>query len=121
MAAAKEMGKSGTVTLTAHGKTIGSGAIARTAPFRYSLSEGQDIGRDEGTPVDHSYRLPLRIGEIFGARPYLFYRESLARPIKKRQLIADFRRAKTINIFWVFQRSSWVLDDHRESPPPRKG
>jgi len=55
----KEMGKSGTVTLTANGKTIGSGDIARTAPFRYSLSEGQDIGRDEGTPVDHSYRPPF--------------------------------------------------------------
>jgi len=55
----KEMGKSGTVTLTANGKTIGSGAIAKTAPFCYSLSEGQDIGRDEGTPVDHSYRPPF--------------------------------------------------------------
>jgi arylsulfatase len=55
----KEMGKSGTVTLSANGKAIGSGGIAKTAPFRYSLSETQDIGRDEGTPVDHSYRPPF--------------------------------------------------------------
>ena len=54
-----EMGKGGKVTLTANGKVIGSGEIAKTAPFRYSLSEGQDIGRDEGTPVDNSYQPPF--------------------------------------------------------------
>jgi hypothetical protein len=54
-----EMGQGGKVTLSANGQVIGSGEIAKTAPFRYSLSEGQDIGRDEGTPVDNSYRPPL--------------------------------------------------------------
>ena len=38
---------------------IGQGEIARTAPFRYSLNETQDIGRDEGTPVDFSYQSPF--------------------------------------------------------------
>ena len=33
-----------------------------------------------------SSRLPLRIGEILGARLYLVYRESLVRSIKKRRL-----------------------------------
>jgi len=36
-----------------------SGEIAKTVPIRYSLSETQDIGRDEGTPVDNSYRPPF--------------------------------------------------------------
>jgi arylsulfatase len=54
-----EMGQGGKVTLTANGKVIGSGEITKTAPFRYSLSEGQDIGRDEGTPVDNSYKPPF--------------------------------------------------------------
>ena len=55
----KEMGKGGKVTLSANGKVIGSGEIAKTAPFRYSLNESQDIGRDEGTPVDNSYQPPF--------------------------------------------------------------
>ena len=37
---------------------IGQGEIARTAPFRYSLNESQDIG-DEGTPVDFTYQPPF--------------------------------------------------------------
>ena len=36
----EEMGKGGKVTLTANGKVIGSGEIAKTAPFRYSLQRG---------------------------------------------------------------------------------
>jgi arylsulfatase len=55
----KEMGKGGKVTLTANGLVIGQGEIAKTAPFRYSLNESQDIGSDEGTPVDFSYQPPF--------------------------------------------------------------
>ena len=61
----KEMGKGGKVTLTANGKTIGTGQMERTAPYRYSLNETQDIGHDEGTPVDYTYKPPFRFtGEI---------------------------------------------------------
>jgi hypothetical protein len=37
-------------------------------------------------PEHLQIRLSLRIGEIFGARLYLIYRESLMSPIKKRRL-----------------------------------
>ena len=56
----REMGKGGKVTLTANGKTIGTGEIGKTAPYRYSLDEPQDIGMDSGTPVDFSYTPPFR-------------------------------------------------------------
>ena len=61
----KEMGKSGTVKLTANGDPIGSGKNDRTTPFRYSLDETQDIGRDNGTPVTYDYLAPFSFeGEI---------------------------------------------------------
>jgi arylsulfatase len=52
----KEMGKSGTVTLFVDGKPAGSGKIEQTTPFKYSLSESQDIGSDTGTPVVYDYQ-----------------------------------------------------------------
>jgi len=55
----KETGKGGTVTLTVDGKEVGSGKIARTTPFKYSLSENQDIGSDSGTPVTYDYTPPF--------------------------------------------------------------
>lgn len=58
-AGGKEAGKSGTVTLFVDGKRAGSGEIARTTPFKYSLSENQDIGSDTGTPVTYDYEPPF--------------------------------------------------------------
>jgi arylsulfatase len=55
----KATGKGGTVTLTADGKQAGTGRIDRTTPFKYSLSENQDIGSDTGTPVTHDYQTPF--------------------------------------------------------------
>lgn len=55
----KEMGKSGTLTLYVDGRKAGSGKIAKTTPFKYSLSENQDIGTDTGTPVTYDYQTPL--------------------------------------------------------------
>jgi arylsulfatase len=52
----KGMGKNGTVTLFVDGKTAGSGKVDQTSPFKYSLSENQDIGRDTGTPVVYDYQ-----------------------------------------------------------------
>ena len=47
------VGKGGTITLLANGRKIG-------APFKYALSEGQDIGEDTGTPVDFNYTPPFK-------------------------------------------------------------
>lgn len=55
----KEMGKNGMLTLTVDGKKVAEGKIERTTPFKYSLSENQDIGSDTGTPVTYDYQAPL--------------------------------------------------------------
>jgi Concanavalin A-like lectin/glucanases superfamily len=55
----KEMGKSGTITLSVDGNKVGSGKVDQTTPFKYSLSENQDVGRDTGTPVVDDYREPF--------------------------------------------------------------
>ena len=54
------LGKGGTLTLLANGKTIGEGRIEKTTPFQYGLYEGQDIGEDAGSPVDFSYTPPFK-------------------------------------------------------------
>ena len=54
----KDTGKGGTVTLSINGKPVGSGRIEKTTPFKYSLSENQDIGSDTGTPVTYDYTPP---------------------------------------------------------------
>jgi arylsulfatase A-like enzyme len=54
----KAAGKGGTVTLYVDGQAVGSGKIEKTTPFKYSLSENQDIGSDTGTPVTYDYTPP---------------------------------------------------------------
>jgi arylsulfatase A-like enzyme len=59
------MGKGGTITLLANGKKIAEGRVEKTAPYKYSLYEGQDIGQDSGSPVDFSYTPPFPfIGQL---------------------------------------------------------
>jgi arylsulfatase len=59
------MGKGGTITLLANGKKIGEGRAEKTAGYKYSLYEGQDIGEDSGSPVDFSYTPPFKFtGQI---------------------------------------------------------
>lgn len=61
----KEMGKSGTVQLSVDGTAVGSGKIEKTTPFKYSMDETQDIGKDNGTPVTYDYQTPFAFeGEI---------------------------------------------------------
>ncbi|WP_246166632.1 arylsulfatase [Marinobacter salinexigens] len=55
----EEMGKSGEVTLLVDGRRAGRGTIERTTPFKYSLSENQDVGSDTGTPVTYDYTPPF--------------------------------------------------------------
>jgi len=58
--AAKELGKAATVTLTANGKKLAEGQVLKTIPATISIQEGMDIGMDVGSPVDFTYKLPLK-------------------------------------------------------------
>ncbi len=54
-----ERGKPAAVTLTANGRKVGEGRLARTIPIQISLGEGVDIGMDTGSAVDTTYKLPF--------------------------------------------------------------
>ena len=54
------MGKGGTVTLSAGGGKIAGGRLERTVPIQFSITEGLDIGEDNGSAVDWTYRLPFK-------------------------------------------------------------
>ncbi|RJG05728.1 arylsulfatase [Noviherbaspirillum cavernae] len=53
------MGKGGQISVSANGKQIAEGRLARTIPIQFSLGEGLDVGMDVGSPVDFSYQLPF--------------------------------------------------------------
>jgi arylsulfatase len=54
------LGKGGTITLSANGKPLASGKLERTVPIQFSIGEGLDIGMDNGSAVDWTYRLPFK-------------------------------------------------------------
>jgi arylsulfatase len=54
------MGKGGEVTLKAGGKTVAGGRIERSVPIQFAIFEGLDIGLDNGSPVDWTYKLPFK-------------------------------------------------------------
>lgn len=54
-----ERGKPAAVTLTAEGKKVGEGKLARTIPLQFSLGEGVDVGTDTGSAIDFTYKLPF--------------------------------------------------------------
>jgi arylsulfatase len=59
------IGKGGVGTLQVDGKTVATGRIERTLPFRLSLDETLDCGEDTGTPVSEDYRTPFKFtGEL---------------------------------------------------------
>jgi arylsulfatase len=46
-------------------KTVATGRIERTLPFRLSLDETLDCGEDTGTPISEEYHVPFKFtGEI---------------------------------------------------------
>jgi arylsulfatase len=55
----KEVGRGGTVTLFVDGNQVGHGRIEKTTPYKYSLSENQDVGTNTGTPVTYDYQTPF--------------------------------------------------------------
>ena len=54
------LGKGGNGTLQVDGKTVATGRIERTLPFRVSLDETLDCGEDTGTPVTEDYHVPFK-------------------------------------------------------------
>ncbi len=54
------MGKGGEITLKAAGKTVASGRIEHSVPIQFAIFEGLDIGLDNGSPVDWTYKLPFK-------------------------------------------------------------
>ncbi len=66
------IGKGGNGTLQVDGKTVATGRIERTLPFRLSLDETLDCGEDTGTPVSEEYRTPFKFtGELTKVTVYL--------------------------------------------------
>jgi hypothetical protein len=53
------LGKGGTVTMSAGGAKIAEGRVERTIPLVISLQEGLDVGMDNGSPVDFTYKPPF--------------------------------------------------------------
>lgn len=54
-----ERGKPATVTIMANGRKVGEGKLPMTVPLQFSLGEGIDVGRDTGSAVDPTYKLPF--------------------------------------------------------------
>jgi arylsulfatase len=54
------MGKGGILTLSANGAKVAEGRLERTVPIQFSITEGLDIGEDNGSAVDWTYKLPFR-------------------------------------------------------------
>ncbi len=53
------MGKGGTITVRAGGKTVAEGRLERTVPIQFTLGEGLDIGMDTGSAIDFTYQMPF--------------------------------------------------------------
>jgi arylsulfatase len=47
------------VTVLVNGARVAEGQLPKTIPLQISLGEGMDIGRDVGSPVDFTYKLPF--------------------------------------------------------------
>jgi arylsulfatase len=48
-------GAGGTLMIYVNGKKVGSGKIAKTQPYVFSMDDATDVGMDEGTPVSTEY------------------------------------------------------------------
>ncbi|MBI1824768.1 MAG: arylsulfatase [Planctomycetes bacterium] len=54
------LGKGGLGTILVDGKTVATGRIERTLPFRLAVDETLDCGEDTGTPVTEDYHMPFK-------------------------------------------------------------
>ncbi len=53
------LGKGGDVVLSVDGQPVAVGRVERTLPFRLSLDETMDIGKDTGTAVSEDYAVKM--------------------------------------------------------------
>jgi arylsulfatase len=60
------LGKGGTGTIVDNGLEMAAARIERTTPFRFSMDETLDVGRDRGTPVSDDY--PAGVANTYGGR-----------------------------------------------------
>ncbi len=76
------MGKGGKVTMSANGTKIAEGRLERTIPIQFSLGEGLDIGKDVGSPIDFTYKLPFAFtGKIENVTIELASKAASAAPV----------------------------------------
>ncbi|RPD42125.1 arylsulfatase [Chitinophaga barathri] len=54
-----EFGKGAEVTMLVNGKKVAEEKLPKTIPMQISLGEGLDIGMDNGSAVDFTYKLPF--------------------------------------------------------------
>ena len=54
-------GKGGVGSISINGKKVGEGRIDATNCCMFSLDEGTDAGRDDGTPVTEEYKVPFAV------------------------------------------------------------
>jgi hypothetical protein len=54
------LGKGGAGTLYVDKKKVAQGRIESTVPFRFSVTETFDVGRDTATPVNEDYKVPFK-------------------------------------------------------------
>ncbi|HEX4945950.1 MAG TPA: arylsulfatase, partial [Blastocatellia bacterium] len=52
-------GNQGTAALFINDKKVGEGAVSKTVPLTFGLSEGVTAGRDPATPVAETYQAPF--------------------------------------------------------------
>jgi hypothetical protein len=110
------MGKGGEITLRAGGKTVAGGRIEHSAPIRLAIFEGLDIGLDNGSPVDWTYKLPFKFTgridkvtvEVFpGSRPPPGEMGPAAHPAGAFAASAARSRRRTLPL-QIFSRSALV-------------
>jgi len=54
-------GKGGVRSISINGKRVGEGRNDATNCCMFSLDEGTDVGRDDGTPVPEEYKVPFAV------------------------------------------------------------
>ena len=52
-------GKGGVGSTSVNGRKVGEGRLDATNCCMFSLDEGTDVGRDDGTPVTEDYKVPF--------------------------------------------------------------
>jgi hypothetical protein len=72
--------------MTANGRQVAEGNLARTIPIKLSMCEGLDVGTDTGSPVDFTYEMPFAFeGKIEKVTIQLKPQAKDAQPRKSRQ------------------------------------